>query len=237
MLSFWAFALSLTQVVVPHATICPATPEPVPVAELLAKAQRAKLFEATKGEFETTPQFEARLDSLVREAGITPYLSVAIRLAPHNLKYDADAQLLTLPVGRTDYGANRSDLAATELSRVSTNVGSYQAQNAYGATVDVEDRKEIEYVLVWSGVIAPLVGISATVRATPEEAMELKQGADLIVVGKLVSPRAQVRSGTDYPTVNFPIRRQVTSYAFFVEPQCLYLRDKGGRAFGMKIKR
>lgn len=218
-----------------HSTICPGTADPMPAATLVSKLKSSGLAAGSKDEFESNAEYRARMSNLAEKVFPGGIVSVATRLEPYKMSYDADKRQLTVEVIRSDYHIKRSDLAVTEIQNDMVTTGHYMAQNDYGATREVEARTVKEVVVAWKGMTASVVGVKAHVDISPEDARNLKENADLIIVGTIVEPLVQLRSELRLPTMDFPSRTSTESYALFLTPRCLYLRDGTRRPFGLKL--
>lgn len=218
-----------------HSAICPGSPDPVPAAAFVSKVKKSAVASARKDEFETSDQFQNRLTQLLERDFPNSLVSVAVPIASYKISYDADRRRLAFDFLRSDYGVSRSNLAVTEVDRESRVDGYYEAQNSYGATVEVEKRTDIEVVIAWDGLTSAVTGTKAYLQVAPEVARSLKENSELVIVGSLVAPFLQQRYDLDLPTLASPIRRSTTSYALTVKSKCIYLRGPGGQSFGLSI--
>jgi len=219
---------------VAHSTICPSTPIPIAAANFVAKVKRSALLNESKDEFETTSQHDDRLSRLAKaEFGDT--MSVATVLPSYVIKYDADTGILTIDVARSDIYARRSDLLVTEIQSISRTTGFYDAQNAYGVSFEVEKQSITEFVIAWGDGPAPISGVKAWVKVPAEEARALKAHAELVVAGRLRNPFLERRFDLRAATMDSPTRREIESYAMFLTPSCLYLRNVNGKPYGLQI--
>lgn len=218
-----------------HSTICPQSPEPIPAAALAAKIKRSAIISTKKDEFETTGQYQARLSQIVDREFPGSLISVAAIVSPYKMSYDADSGRLTVEVIRTDYSVDRSNLAVTEIASESRVDGYYEAQNSYGASVEVERRTESEVVIAWDGLTSSFSGTKAYLDVGSDAARSLKQHAELVIVGSLVAPFLEQRYDLDLPTLDSPIRRSTTSYALSIKSKCIYLRDASRKPYGLTL--
>jgi hypothetical protein len=140
----------------------------VPVATMVESLEA--LTKIKKGEFESTADFEARKNGalskkLVDNVGINdllPFVAGVKKLSAYSsglaYSYDADAteaSLYVLPaqsdfngIGGPDYKVgsyNRSKFDTLELGRAFDKGRTYEASNAYGATVQVEESRSTLY--------------------------------------------------------------------------------------------
>lgn len=220
---------------VPHSTICPGMPDPIPAAALAAKVKRSAVASATKDEFETSAQFQNRLTQMVEREFPSSLISVAVPVPSYKISYDADRGRLAFEFMRSDYGVSRSNLAVTEVDRSSRIDGYYEAQNSYGASVEVEKRTDSEVVIAWDGLTSSVSGTKAHLQVAADVARSLKDNAHLVIVGALVSPFLQQRYDLDLPTIDSPTRRSTTSYALTMKSKCIYLRGAGNQTYGLSI--
>lgn len=218
-----------------HAQICPGTPEPVPGSALAAKLKRSTLSDQKKDEFETTAQFQARIRQQADREFPGSTVSVAVKVSPYKISYNADAGTLTLEMARSDYAVKRSGLSVTEIESSSRVTGRYAAQNSYGAEIEVEERSDSEFVIAWPGL--PSYGVKVDLHVSSDDARILKQNDELVIVGSIAEPFLQRRYNLDLPTMDSPTRRTTESYALTLSPSCLYLRDINGKAFGLRLSK
>lgn len=221
-----------------HAEICKGSPEPISTEELIGRLERGGLYKAKKDEFETTAQYQARLEEMARAQHLFPVISAAIKISPHRLSYDADLQELSLEVARSDFRVERSHQVVTEISRSSVDVGSFVGENAYGAQRRVEDRAQFEHVIAWGKDSSTAGPLRAVVSLSPEAARKLKAGgASLIFSGRMIEPIAEMRSSYSAATTSDPTRRSTSSFAVYAKPECMYLRSSDGQNYGLRVKR
>jgi hypothetical protein len=221
-----------------HAEICKGSPDPISGEDLVARLERSGLYKAKKDEFETTAQYQARLEGMARSEHLFPIVSAAIGVAPHRLSYDADLQELSLEVARSDYRVDRSHQIVTEISRSSVDLGTYVGQNAYGARSLVEDRAQFEHVISWGKDSGASGALRAVVSMAPDVARKLKaEGVSLIFSGRVIEPIVEMRTGHSAPTTSDPTRRSISSLAIFAKPECIYLKASDGKNYGLRVKR
>jgi hypothetical protein len=218
-----------------HSTICPQSPDPISATALAAKVKGSAITSANKDEFETSSQHQNRISQLVEREFPGSLVSVAVPVEPHKIKYDADRGRMTIEMMRSDYSIDRSDLAVTPIQDTSRTEGYYEAQNSYGATVEVEKRSVEEVVIAWDGLTSSLSGTSAYIELDASAARLLKQHAELVIVGTLVQPFLQRRYNLDLPTLDSPTRRSTTSYAVMIKSKCVYARDANHKPYGLNI--
>ena len=105
---------------------------------------------ATKGEFETTAEYEKRLADNA-ETIFAPFkldAKYAFLVADQKMEYDADKQRYKAEYSSSCYETFFSEGVACEIGKVTLSEDNYEGKNSYGATATVSRQRGEEYSLV-----------------------------------------------------------------------------------------
>lgn len=205
-----------------------------------------------KDEFETTDSHKNRLEKFISNnfdgnlSLLNTRFAFVVEKPAIDFKYDADKSSLEYLVcfgsyfDQNDPEYYKKPSKTTVRGNTSKEILGYEnMQNSYGTTVKVEITKQtnIEYV-VYGGKIQKISGkpceVKGEIKLTPDEAkLYKKNGYNLLVFGKLVSPFISERSlVTNKPTFNDPRLVTSTDYSIHIQEEGLWLIDAvTGRIF------
>lgn len=206
----------------------------------------------TKGEFETSAEFEARTAAVQRPAASL----VVIDTSPENFKYDADSEafqfriynLETSGLYRTSYtlagttpnfgGYNYGDPVDLKLKRIDTRRGEYLATNAYGAETSVREVESVEYLIfdnkgrkkmtTTDDLFSERKSFEMTNLSIPvprADAQAVKEGLMMVayVVGR--EPWTIESTTRSKPTRDVPIDLRMSFRIAFADIQCVGVRN------------
>lgn len=242
-----------------------------PTPDLLKQPARAfgdlyqSMNQAPKGEFESTAAYEAR-----RSATAAPGQTlIELKLRPDGLKYNADQQafeylefafqalspspalISSMPSeARSQFNSDDMHPVSLTVSVDSKEEGTYEGQNAYGATTTVTKMKITEQLvfdrpgrkgIVGDSLLAEykdfvpqrFVSIPASIDQAPALKGELRAVA-------LVTPRAPfVTAGIEDlgPTRTTPLDRVVNTTIIFADIQCVGVLDGKGNVLASWVTR
>lgn len=259
MRTFLAIATTIGLTATAHAQpSCPTPDElnlPVQSFADVFKPDGAK---ASKGEFETTADFEAR-KATVQSPGVA---LIALEPVPTPFQYDADKQEFRVShwtfdgnvlywglrgitaEQRTLFGSAGDDPIELGVSNVRKSTGSYEAQNAYGAKTTVEKvHRDIAVIFqdkgrsmatgdTLFGSYGSVQTRYLTFKAPLADAPGLKSELRLVA---LVNPKPPYFAAGTYvsdPSRQFPTERTDEVSILFADIKCVAAIDKAGKVWG-----
>jgi hypothetical protein len=195
-----------------------------------------------KGEFETTEAYNKRIEAalsepLVGELTAKSILASVIPLTSgsefSNLKYNADAQLLSVDKSMDEVPYDLGDYETRSKQRVlSTGLGfekvirTYTGQNSFGIKRRVVEKESYscDLILLNPGelgfkkdqydVLGDRQNIVFDVQMDPATAQKAKQNLKLLVLFQVGPPYVGNAKDYDSPTIDDPV--EVTSYKFYI---------------------
>ncbi|HEY3297979.1 MAG TPA: hypothetical protein VGK34_04920 [Armatimonadota bacterium] len=198
-----------------------------------------------KSEFETTEQYESRLESFRprlwgQEVGAYSLFGFVVEgdtLSDSEVSYDADGGELQylLKTKSTSFflERDRPNLPTTTVKRINVGSDSYVGSNAFGAKTIVKRFSEKEYGLAlesadWmfgNGRYEFEKEFRRTIRISPEQARQVKPAAKIMVVCRLEAP--WIRHSADYikPTIENPTEISIDQHYLQVMPEEIWLFD------------
>ncbi|WP_234196244.1 hypothetical protein [Pseudacidovorax sp. NFM-22] len=180
-------------------------------------ASRLAALKPQKDEFESTEQFQDRLDALLASpiygavTGIDP-LILAKRLEPSQVTYDADRHVMSVSFGNLSNSFALQPKAAvfipgTIIKAERPTTREYAATNGYGARVNVTElRREVcgaGFTNLKAFSISK-VNFQTSFEVPTEEARTLKERLSLAFVGTLTAPYVGKYFNSISPTFNSP---------------------------------
>lgn len=171
-----------------------------------------------KDEFESTEQFQNRLDALLttplygRVTGIDPIILVR-RLESSQISYDADRQLMSVSFGRLSNSVDLQTktpifIPGVVVSSERPTTREYQATNGYGARVNVTEHRRDVCGAGFTNLKAVLISkidFRASFQAATEEARALKETLSVAFVGTLAAPYVAKYFNSIEPTFKSPV--------------------------------
>lgn len=152
---------------------------------LVALFKKEKIY--IKGEFETSEQHKAKMDTLIESTLLNKlnYGSTIAFVVPYNYKavYDANNGVLNVDINTSYVGTDKISGNAVEISHKLDKTSKYTGQNALGKKAKVTLREYITHGLVISEDI-PNLKITMAV----DEAKKAKTSGSLILIGNLSPP-------------------------------------------------
>lgn len=178
--------------------------------------------EFRKGEFETTGQYAARLQSLLStKVGDPDHLVIRVPVDPFKVTYDADSETATIKfmLDRTGY-SQRMKFSSKNNSR-----RQYVGSNAFGVTADVTSIRSTEDTLVFkkrqlSGVRGGVFSPQFDARLPPEQAHLLKENASFLLLVRLTAPFIEGKSRFSEATLDSPYALSTRTHRFSVDLRC-----------------
>lgn len=186
-----------------------------------------------KSEFETVAEFDERFEkwrSLPLFGSVTPSSTLAftwwakvlaLNYSPHevSVSYDADSETMTATFSPTCRGR-----PGVELFRNSKKLGSYTAQNAFGA-------KRVVVAISESTGCLELLGLPPVViefSVPRDRALYVSTVASFLVVGKLDDNPVTVSAPLVVkPTIDNPVDLVDTTYSLRITPEQVWVVDTG----------
>jgi hypothetical protein len=186
------------------------------VYSIIAAAGKLKNV-APKGEFETTAQYEARLESAKRErlVGTTTLedmLGIVLPAEEAKSKYDADRSALAIYFRATSWygdGTSVRNLPDAALLREEhKNTGTYTGANAFNRKVLVQKAtRRSTYVIFGTSGRMPCAG--TTLELDPARAKELKSTLRVVLIGTLTPNYVERRSTVAAATIDSPLELKI----------------------------
>ena len=173
-----------------------------------AEDQRAR----KKDEFETTAEYQERLKQSGAQNPFTSKL-YAFAAVPTNISYDADNQTFKLDFEPPTASHNRTYVSLL-LKQRAEDMGSYVAQNAFGATFTVGKSLVSTYEL-WLTKAEGVNECTVTVKADPAEAKTMKPRLRALVVVRPSRPFASVTTTFSEPTFAEPHENMYETAAIY----------------------
>jgi len=165
--------------------------------EATAADQRAR----QKGEFETTAEYQKRLKEIDTQ---NPFASktYAFAVAPTNISYDADSQ--TFKIGfKPEPAPHNINYVSVLLKHGAKDMGSYTAQNAFGATFTVTKSLVSSYEL-WLAKTEGLTTCTILAKVSIPEAQAMKPYIFALLVVKPLQPYSSVNTTFSDATFSEP---------------------------------
>lgn len=155
----------------------------------------------TKGEFETTAQYQQRLSKMNLS---NPFATntYAFGVKPTAVSYDADNQTFTLAF-KPEAAEGNANYLWTTLETVVKDTGHHEAQNAFGAVITVQESSVSTYEL-WLAKAHGLTGCTATAKVAPAEAKSINPDIRALALVRPVPPFESVDKGYSQATFNNP---------------------------------
>lgn len=174
----------------------------------------------TKGEFETTQEYEQRLKQLSEKPvlGNLRVDSYYAFKADTEFDYDADRQSLGLSVKAKTI---RGDLLMLFLHSTDQHLRSYTAKNAFGAEVEVNVEDDEYYSLEFDN--GPDIGVY--IAMAPTDAEKAKPSINALVVCKLKPPFVDLRTDYHRATFDSPFSGSSKYYDIFIEVRAIWFYD------------
>lgn len=251
------FALAAVGAAAHAQAACP-TPDRLTGAALSAEDYYAAMAgpEISKGEFETTAEFQARLALVERPSGAL----VLIDTTPDDFKYEADSESFrflifnlqpsrsyssayTLKGSKPDFGDyNYGSPVDLKIKEVETDRSEYMATNAYGAQTAVTKIEKVEYVIFDNRGRKRMVMSDDLFSERKEfemsklsipvprvEAQAVKEGLSMVAYATGKQPWAIESMRGGKPTRDVPIDVNSTFRIAFADIECVGVRDGEGR--------
>lgn len=209
----------------------------------------------TKGEFETTAEFEARLSEIKRPSAAL----VEVVLKPERFRYDADAEAFKVYIHEIDPGSayqlaympkeletilgnyNYSKPVQIRTNREEADAGEYVATNAYGAETTVSESRAIEYVIFDNKGRNKLSSgddlftergkyetATLSIPVPRDKAQETKSGLRMVTYVEPKMPWAAETSYRSKPTRQYPTDRRTTFRMAFADIKCVGVLNAEG---------
>lgn len=215
---------------------------------------------AVKGEFETTSEFEARLQReteapILGKLDRRDYLAFVLTNSSGETLYDADAKIMTIAVALSSGAENvytKSDKMAL-TSQAETKSEEYEGSNAYGAKATVTRHLGINYNMAFSNYspfgVSKYIDSGTRSRGHTEEffakdvfllqipmdvalAKEVKVQLNILAIVKLIEPYTYEGTFYDKPTISRPTEYLIQYHFLNTELIELWVFDRStGRIF------
>jgi hypothetical protein len=220
----------------------------------------ARKNKAVKGEFETTREFEARLQReteapILGKLDRTDYLAFVLQNSSGETLYDADAKTMTIAIALSSGAENvytKSDkMALTSQAEVKRE--EYEGSNAYGAKGTVTRHSGVNFNVAFSNYssfgVSKYIDSNTRSRGHTEDffakdvfllripmdvalAKEVKANLKILAVVKLIKPYTYEGTFYDKPTISRPTEYFIQYHFLNTELIELWLFDEStGRIF------
>jgi hypothetical protein len=215
----------------------------------------------TKGEYETTVDFNKRIDSICKAPIISKLTFDSIfcfqgdlDTYSDNLSYDADTEMFSIlnrGLNSSTSGSIKnvnqkfgyekiSGIHSIGLKNVVENQGKYEASNAYGKTVTVEKTKFESYnIIEYNDNNFFMNGFSFKFKTSVDLARSYKQNGclKLLFIGKIISPYTHQHFDSFKPTIDKPNEYINYDNYIYMNVQEIWLYDKISGIIYDKLKR
>jgi hypothetical protein len=197
--------------------------------DIFNKLQRREKYAASKGEFETTVEFEKRVSKeknkpIVGSIQLTSVVSFRMKI--DEKIYDADDETLQIKVGINKPTSSKFKFNKFAQWDYTSNNGSFNGTNAYGAKIQVDTYETFSYNLLidnnlewerskyykddnseWGKIIINL-------HASPHEAKQIVPRINVVFICTLTPPYNSLDE--DYIKATFNSPTEVTSHDYYV---------------------
>lgn len=205
---------------------------------------------AKKGEFETTSEYQRRLEGLLssRTIGTLTYRSTYAFLVDDldlTTSYDADAGTLTLSIDVKHYADEESgtNWSAFSSRSISTENASYIASNPFGVKVRVRSGTLEQYEIAFNnrdqlpGFNSEMdPSIILNVALEPKEAQAISKNVRVLAICRLVQPFATSETDHHQGTVDNPLDLLVKSHYIHAQLLGLWVYNiSSGRVLSVSI--
>lgn len=211
--------------------------------EILLKLN-AKKSKFKKSEFETTAQYNARIEkekAVPLMGSLTMQSLFAFSFSKLSVQYDADQSMLTVGIEQqsvfdNDYDESNVEFTGLLWDSLEKRLGSYIGSNAFGVKKRIQAWRDTEIIV---GITKKFISsidssnpIACSFSVDAQYAKTLKNTVRLLVIGKLTKPYMGQYEYEDTATITNPTHVITKSFMIYIQPVAIRVYDiQTGKVF------